>query len=128
MNIAVLGGTGKLGLAFAARAHHTGHDVVIGSRDAAKADEAAKKIGAGIRGMTNAAAAAWAAVAFVSVPYAAHRALLESLRVQLGGKIVIDATVSLDPMNLLQIKTESGRSAAEEASEILEGVQVFAAF
>ena len=45
----------------------------------------------------------------LSVPYASHRSLLEPLRGQLRGKIIIDATVPIDPANLLQIKTESGR-------------------
>ncbi len=128
MKIAILGGTGKLGLGFAGRLVRTGHDVAIGSRDQAKAGEAAAAIGGGVLAMTNSASAAWCGVALVSIPYAGHRALLEPLRNELRGKIVIDATVPIDPANMLQIKTESGKSAAEETASFAEGASVYAAF
>jgi NADPH-dependent F420 reductase len=128
MRIAILGGTGKLGLAFATRVRTAGHEAVIGSRDAAKAAEAAKTLGGTARGMTNIDAAAWSELAFISVPYAGHRALLEPLRDRLVGKIIVDATVPIDPMNMLQIKTESGKAAAEESASIVDGADVFAAF
>ncbi len=128
MRIAILGGTGKLGLGFASRLHETGHEVMIGSRDAAKAAEAAKSLSGRIRSGSNAESAAWAEAALVAVPYSGHRTLLEPLREQLSGKIVIDATVPIDPADLFQIKTESGKSAAEETAEIASGADVFAAF
>jgi len=128
MKIAILGGTGKLGLAFAIRLSRTGHDAVIGSRDASKAEEAAKKVGENVRGTSNADAATWCQAALVSVPYAGHGALLEPLRDPLRGKLIIDATVPIDPTNLLQIKTTSGRSAAEEAAAAIAEAGVFAAF
>jgi NADPH-dependent F420 reductase len=128
MKLAILGGTGKLGLAFAVRLIRTGHEVVIGSRESAKAEEAAKSVSTEIRGMTNADAAGWCEIALVSVPYAGHRNLLESLKEQLGGKVVIDATVPIDPANLLQIKTESGKSAAQETASVVPEAEVYAAF
>jgi NADPH-dependent F420 reductase len=128
MKIAILGGTGKLGLAFALRLSQTGHEAMIGSRDAAKAESAAKSVSPNIRGTTNADAAEWCDAALISVPYAGHRTLLESLRLPLQGKIIIDATVPIDPSNILQIKTESGKSAAEETISIIPGSEVFAAF
>ena len=127
MKIAILGGTGKLGLAFALRLSQSGHEVTIGSREAVKAEEAAKTI-PGIRGVTNSEAAYWCDAALVSVPYAGHGALFESLRDSLRGKIIIDATVPIDPANMLQIKTQSGKSAAEEAASLVPGADVFAAF
>ena len=128
MKVGILGGTGKLGLACAVRLNRHGHEVMIGSRDAAKAIDAAKTVREGIVGTTNVEAAAWCDAAFVSVPYAAHRALLEPLKQQLDHKLVIDATVPIDPANIFQIKTESGKSAAEEAAAIVAGANVFAAF
>ena len=128
MKIALLGGTGKLGLGFAVRLSHTGHEVTIGSRQAAKAEEAAKASGAAVRGTTNDEAAAWCESALLSVPYASHRSVLEPLKEQLRGKLFIDATVPIDPANLLQIKTESGTSAAEETARIIGTPDVFAAF
>jgi len=44
MKAALLGGTGKLGLALAQRFHDKGHEVSIGSRDVGKALDAAKSI------------------------------------------------------------------------------------
>jgi hypothetical protein len=128
MKIGILGGTGKLGLAMAQRCRHAGHEVVIGSRDVSKAAEAAQKLGGGVLGSTNADAAVQSDAVFVSVPYGGHRALLEPLKSQLRGKIIIDATVPLDPGNLLQIKTDSGKSAAEETAAMIEGADVFAGF
>ncbi|HET8892575.1 MAG TPA: NAD(P)-binding domain-containing protein [Gaiellaceae bacterium] len=46
MRVAVLGGTGDFGLALARRLVETGDDVVVGSRDAARAAAAAAEIGA----------------------------------------------------------------------------------
>ena len=44
------------------------------------------------------------------------------------GKIVIDATVPIDPANMLQTRTETGKSAAEETADILGNPDVFSAF
>jgi len=128
MKIAILGGTGKLGLAFAVRLNRSGHETGIGSRDAAKAEEAAKAIAGNVRGMTNREAARWCEIAIVSVPYSGHRTLLEPLKEELRGKIVVDATAPIDPTNLLQIKTDSGKSAAEETAAMLDSPDVVAAF
>ncbi len=115
MKVAIIGGSGKLGLGFATRLGLTTHEVAIGSRDAAK-------------GMSNPDAAMWCDIAIVTVPYAAHRGILAPLKDALRGKIVIDATVPLNPQNIFQVATESGRSAAQEANDLLSGAHVFAAF
>jgi NADPH-dependent F420 reductase len=128
MKVAILGGTGKLGLAFAIRLSKSEHEVVIGSRDAAKAVEAAMTVGTHVRALTNVEAANWGDAAFVSVPHASHRSLLESVRPQLQGKIIVDATVPIDPANILQIRSNSGKSAAEETAAIIDSAHVFAAF
>ena len=44
MKIAVLGGTGKEGSGLALRWANAGHDVIIGSRDGAKAQQAAEEL------------------------------------------------------------------------------------
>jgi 8-hydroxy-5-deazaflavin:NADPH oxidoreductase len=128
MKIAILGGTGKLGLALAARLHSSGYDVLIGSREVLKAEEAARLIGERVSGLSNAAAAAQSDAAFIAVPYSGHRALLQPYGEELRGKMVIDTTVPIDPANILQIKTESGLSAAEETAAMLPGAEVFGAF
>jgi len=128
MKVALLGGTGKLGLGFAIRLFQTGHEVMIGSRDAAKARDAAATVDEHVKGGTNADAAAWCDAAIVSVPYQSHTALLTPLKPHLHGKMIIDATVPIDPANMLQTRTETGKSAAEETADILGDADVFAAF
>jgi NADPH-dependent F420 reductase len=128
MKIAVIGGTGKLGLALAARLYRNGHAVAIGSRDVAKAAAAAQSIGAGAMGVTNREAAVWCEGAIVSVPYHGHHALLAPLQDSLRGKLIIDATVPIDPANMLRVQTQSGNSAAEETAAIVPDAHVFAAF
>ena len=46
MRVAIVGGTGDFGLALAARLVEAGDDVVIGSRDAERAQEKAREVGA----------------------------------------------------------------------------------
>jgi 8-hydroxy-5-deazaflavin:NADPH oxidoreductase len=46
VKVAIVGGTGAFGLALAARLGEAGDDVVIGSRDATRAEEKAREIGA----------------------------------------------------------------------------------
>jgi len=127
MKVGILGGTGKLGLALANRLHRSEHAVTIGSRDPAKAIEAAKSMSKEIGGASNLEAAAWCDLAFVSVPYSGHRALLEPLDA-LRGKIIVDATVPIDPANILRTKTEYGKSAAEETAAIIPEADTFSAF
>jgi len=52
MRIAVVGGTGSFGRALAVRAKAAGHEVVVGSRDAQRAEEAAEELG--VAGAANA--------------------------------------------------------------------------
>jgi 8-hydroxy-5-deazaflavin:NADPH oxidoreductase len=57
VRVAILGGTGSFGGALAARLVAAGdHEVVIGSRDAARAEAAAAELGGGASGTTNDAA------------------------------------------------------------------------
>ena len=54
MRVAVLGGTGSFGRALAARLAAAGHDeIVIGSRDAARARETAAELGGAVTGSAN---------------------------------------------------------------------------
>ena len=106
-----------------------GHDVIIGSRDAGRAADVSQAIDTRIRGMSNADAANGCDTAILSVPYSAHRQTIEPLAALLAGKLVIDATVPIDRADPKQVRTESGRSAAEEAGEMFGGkTAVFAAF
>src|SRR5262245_8455933 len=100
--IAILGGTGPEGSGLANRFARAGEAVVIGSRDAARAREAAAKLRAEIGGSAqvdgaeNAAAAAACDVAVLTVPFSGQAALLKQLKnVWKPGTMVIDTTVPL---------------------------------
>lgn len=131
--IAVLGGTGSEGGGLALRWAHQGYDVIIGSRQQEKAETAAaelnEKLGGGtVRGMQNTDAAREAEIVVLSVPYAAHRPTLESVRDEVQGKIFVDVTVPLSPP-VWEVSLPEGRTAAEEAQAFLgDGVRVVSAF
>jgi hypothetical protein len=135
LTVAVLGGTGKEGKGLAFRWARAGYRVVIGSRTAEKAIAAANEIkemlGAGIsiEGMSNLEAAREAKIAVLTVPYAAHRDTLESIKGELKGKILVDVTVPLVPPKVATVQMPAAGSAAQEAKQIVgDDVQVCAAF
>lgn len=123
MRIAVLGGTGKEGRGLALRWAKAGHEVILGSRDAdrarSKAGELSALAGKRVDGADNAAAAAGAEVVLLSVPYSGHAALLAELRPVLGGRVVVDITVPLQPPRVREVHLPPGQAAALEAQAIL---------
>jgi NADPH-dependent F420 reductase len=102
--VAILGGTGQLGFGLALRLGRAGVPVVIGSRDGARAEEAAERA-AGLvpegdfSGAENAAAAARAEqVVVLAVPYASQASTLKGVADALReDQILLDATVPLGP-------------------------------
>ena len=132
--LAVLGGTGAEGGGLALRFAHAGHEVTIGSRDASRAEAAAEKLNrklsrAAVSGAGNAAAAAGAELALLTVPYAAQRATALSVADALAGKILIDATVPLRPPRVARVQLPEGGSAvAALQAELGESVRVVSAF
>ncbi len=135
LTIAVLGGTGKEGKGLAYRWAKAGYKVLIGSRSEERAVTAASEImelaegSTSIVGTSNKEAAQLADIVVVSVPYAAHRETLESVKDVLKGKILIDVTVPLVPPKVRTVQMPPAGSAAQEAKEIVgEGVEVVAAF
>ncbi len=134
MKIAILGGTGREGTGLALRWAASGEEVIIGSRDEKRAAAAAEHLNrtsgkTTIRGMSNRQAAEEADIVVLTVPYAAHLATLKEVKEALGGKLLIDTTVSLDPQTPGRLVLSSGRSALEEAQEFLGShVKVVAAF
>ncbi len=100
--VAVIGGTGDLGFALAARWATAGKEVVIGSRDAGRATSAAERLhdlvpNATVEGLENAAAAASTPMVLVAVPFSGlipiYKSIASSLR---DDSIVIDATVPVE--------------------------------
>jgi NADPH-dependent F420 reductase len=135
LTIAVLGGTGKEGKGLAYRWAKAGYKVLIGSRSEERAVTAASEImelaegSTSIVGTSNHEAAQLADIVVLTVPYAAHRETLESVKDVLKGKILIDVTVPLVPQKVTKVQMPSAGSAAQEAKEIVgEGVEVVAAF
>jgi hypothetical protein len=135
LTLAVLGGTGKEGKGLVYRWAKAGYHVHIGSRDEAKAQSAATEVmgllegEAFVDGMSNLEAAQQADIVVLTVPYAAHRATLESVKDTIKGKILVDVTVPLVPPKVATVQMPTAGSAAQEAKEILGAdAQVCAAF
>jgi NADPH-dependent F420 reductase len=129
LTIGILGGTGDQGKGLARRFALAGHPVIIGSRSAERARQAAASLGDDLRGEENPVAAREADIVIVAVPWDGHRALLESLRGELAGKIVIDCVnpLGFDKRGAYPLPVEEG-SAAEQAAAVLTESRVVAAF
>lgn len=132
--IAVIGGTGKEGKGLALRWANAGYDLIIGSRDAERAAAAARELNAALGssnvcGLSNADAARAADLVVLTVPYEAHAATLNMIAEATQGKILIDVTAPLDPMNKKKALHVPEGSAAQAAQQRLgENVRVVAAF
>jgi NADPH-dependent F420 reductase len=138
-HIAIIGGTGDQGKGLALRWAQTGWPIVIGSRDAvraqAAADEFKTELGgtADIRGMVNDAAAASASLVVLTVPFAAQLPTLKEIAPALQpGTLLIDVTVPLEPAvggKPTRLLGVWAGSAAEQCREYIPaGIEVVAAF
>jgi NADPH-dependent F420 reductase len=134
--VGVLGGTGPQGKGLAYRLAVAGQQVLVGSRDAARAEGTAAELnelraGAGteIAGGDNADVAAKADVVIVAVPWEGHGTLLESLREHLAGKLVVDCVnpLGFDKQGAYALDVAEG-SAAQQAAALLPDSRVTAAF
>ena len=135
MTIAILGGTGKEGKGLAYRWAKAGYRVIIGSRTPEKAEAAASELTAllgetaFIEGSDNLSAAQKAHIVVLTVPYAAHKDTLLTVKDALQGKILVDVTVPLVPPRVTKVQMPPAGSAAQEAVELLgSDVQVVDAF
>jgi len=132
-SVAVVGGTGHLGAALSRRWARAGHHVVIGSREASRANSAAElinaELGTAVRGMSNLEAAAVADIVVLTVPFSSQAAALQEIAPVVTGKIVIDTTVPLVPPRVMRVQLPPAGSAAVTAQQLLgAGVVVAAAF
>ena len=137
--IAILGGTGPAGLGLALRWARAGETVIIGSRSAERAREAAnhikEKVGgdAQVTGDENSAACAASDLLALTVPFEGQAALLKQLKPTFKpNSILIDATVPLASSiggRASRILGVWQGSAAQQAAELVpKGVSVVAAF
>jgi NADPH-dependent F420 reductase len=135
--IPIVGGTGALGAGLALRWAEAGAPVVLGSRSAERAEEAAAMLrekvpGAQIEGMLNEEAAKQGEIVFLTVPFRAQSENLNNLREALRpGQILVDCTVPLAAAVSGKATRSLGvwqGSAAQQAQEMVpEGVTVVAA-
>ncbi|HEY6268026.1 MAG TPA: NADPH-dependent F420 reductase [Candidatus Acidoferrum sp.] len=137
--IAILGGTGAEGSGLAYRLAKAGEHILIGSREASRAQETSKQLreriggSAQIEGMDNSSAAAVCDVGVLTVPFSGVVALLKQLKgIWKPGTIVIDTTVPLAATvggAATRVLGVWQGSAAEQTRELLpSGVSLAAAF
>lgn len=133
--LAFLGGTGPEGKGLALRLAMAGDAVVIGSRDAGRAQEAADELlalapGATISGAVNPEAAAQSDVVFLTMPYNGMSPTIAGVGDALDGKVVVTVIAPMRferGVGAIAEEVEAG-SAAEEAQAAAPGSKVVAAF
>jgi len=129
--IAVIGGTGNLGLGLVRLWAGAGYPIVIGSRSKDKACAVARELAATgtVTGDENCAAAQRADIVVLSVPFASHHAIVCELKTHVAGKIVVDAVVPLVPPRVSLVQLPAEGSPAVVAQRIFgPQARVVAAF
>lgn len=131
--IAVLGGTGPQGRGLARRFAQAGLHVILGSRTADRAEQAAAELtestGTRVDGAANAEAAIAASIVLVAVPWDGHAQLLTDLAPTLAGKIVVDCVnpLGFDKQGAYVLEVLEG-SATQQAAALLPRSRVVGAF
>jgi len=120
-SVAIVGGTGNLGGALALRLGAPGVRIIIGSRDAEKAKKAVETLQPKLRagemiGTTNQEAVKDADFVVIAVPYEGQAQMVQDLKGQVAGKIIIDTVV---PLNKVKPFVPAAGSALQEAQQIL---------
>ncbi|MFN0109250.1 MAG: NADPH-dependent F420 reductase [Blastocatellia bacterium] len=106
--VAIIGGTGDQGKGLALRWALAGFDIIVGSRAAERAEDAAKEMreeltkagcaNAAVSGAHNTEAAANSSIVVLTVPFSAQINTLKEIRDKLQpGTVLIDVTVPLEP-------------------------------
>ena len=135
--VSIIGASGALGFGLAVRLARAGCAVTIGSRDVARAEEAADRAREAVpdglvTGLANDDAAARNELVILSVPFRSQSETLHNLREVLRrGQLVVDATVPLAAAVGGRATRTLGvwqGSAAQQAQEMVpEGVTVLSA-
>ena len=131
LTLAIIGGTGKLGPGLAKRWARAGYRVLIGSREAEKAERIAAELNEelsmeSVVGYQNAEAAKQADIVVLTVNYTAHEAVVENLKDVVADKIVVDTTARIDFKSPSPPKAPAAARMAQEAFG--PSTQVVAAF
>jgi 8-hydroxy-5-deazaflavin:NADPH oxidoreductase len=130
LSVGILGGTGDQGRGLALRLALAGNQVIIGSRDAARAAAAAAGLGSPrATGAVNEDTARAADVVIAAMPWEGHAVLLDRLAEPLAGKILIDCVnpMGFDEHGAYPIGVAEG-SAAQQAAALLPRSRVVGAF
>ena len=135
--VSIIGGSGALGFGLAVRLGRAGVPVVIGSREAGRAEEAAGRASAAVPegsfvGLDNAAAAGRAELLVLSVPFRSQSETLTNLKAHLrSGQLVVDASVPLaaaiSGKATRTIGVWQGSAAQQVAEMVPDGVRVVSA-
>jgi len=134
MRIGIVGGTGKEGLGLGTRWAMAGHEVLIGSRDPARARGKAAELsadvpGASVSGMSNVDAVKAADVVVLTLPADGLRTTLAHVKEACRGKVVLSTVVPLTFAGGRLFTPPPQGSSAEEAQDILgPEARVVAAF
>jgi 8-hydroxy-5-deazaflavin:NADPH oxidoreductase len=128
--IAVIGGTGELGSGLVRLWSIAGYPIIIGSRSRERAQAAACRTGRpNVRGEGNSAAARAGDVIVLSVPFSTHDAIVEEIKSEVDGKIVVDAVVPLVQPKVWVVQIHAAGSPAVSAQRAFgPATKVVAAF
>lgn len=122
--IALIGGTGALGSGLARRWAAAGYKVVIGSRDPAKAQAIAETFAvppgdSAACGADNLQAASIGDIIMLTLPFESQQAIVESIRPNLRGKLVLSSAVPLSLSVADRVPLPGGLCAATELQRVL---------
>ena len=132
--IAVIGGTGGLGSALAFRWGNAGYKILIGSRNNEKASVSAQKLNDRLgkevaSGFNNREASKLAEIIVLTIPFPNHSDIIEEIKDEAQGKIVVDTTVPLIPPKVSRVQLPENGSVAKLAQEKLgQNVRLVSAF
>lgn len=123
MRIAILGGTGSFGRALAARLAQVGGDeIVIGSRDAARARETALELGGGSEGASNDDAVRGADLAVLAVKADAALDTARAVAGALGGTPLLSVATAISfRKGIGALPDPEALSLAERIQEVVNG-------
>jgi NADPH-dependent F420 reductase len=138
--VGVLGGTGPQGRGLAVRLAAAGQRVLLGSRDAERAEQVAAEVATragaaaggvevSVRGGSNVDVAGAADLIIVAVPFAGHAETIAELATPLAGKVVVDCVVPMgwDELGAYVLDVPEG-SVCQQAAVLLPDSWVVGGF
>ena len=134
MIVSFVSGTGPAGFGLAARFARAGDEVVIGSRSLDRAEEARAMVlehvpDGRVRAALNPEAVAAGEVVFLTMPFQAQRASVESVASELAGKTVVSMSNPLDvTAGRVSVHLPEAGSLAEEVQHLVPTARVVGAF